>query len=704
MGRVPLSISRAHRAAVGVTAAPSPGIALMQAPRNDSADAAFDADQAAQTAAWFRSPAGHAAATAALGGQAARDLPNTQGDVEAYNPGTTLGAPPERLDHRSRRMAVEALGLLGLPSLAHGFTALQSGDYRGATANFLAGGLPLLAPKALHGGMRELPAPLRNVERAPADAELPSLGKRLDDLSTVINDSGSPFDSWIGMRGDTMDEGPSRREMLDDLIRRQRTIDGSYPIGNGQTLDFASTESQPSINDLIEAGSNPETASGLPGALGEYLGHFGVGSSAENTPILARSTGPRDMPPWLSWLRRNQPPAEPVTPIPVNPTREIARAADGSVLPVRPAEPFRQSLVGGSEDLRGAAGLGRNDSPYLAALRAQGFDVDTPLYHGSPGPAEGDLRPSRAFAGTWTKPEISLTTDPANIANHYASQARNGGSLDQFDEGAAIYPVFARNAQHIGGPEAEYVVRNSGDVRPAFGPDFSQPGTSTPWPEGIFTQGEPGDRLGNAPRASDLRSRHDPFHSPTQVLSDGGAAHGEQWIDAYRGLQQPYDPTVDAAAARRGDPLWFHSDPQSAGTYATPRGPVDFEASPNILPSKLRLGRVLRLDAKGQSHAYLPVTAADFAVLRPELARMAEESGLSVRQITSTDEVAEAARRLGYDSIEIRNVSDDVGAGGKPGTVYGVFSPENVRSRFESELPNKDQRSLLSRPDPKGRK
>jgi GNAT superfamily N-acetyltransferase len=40
---------------------------------------------------------------------------------------------------------------------------------------------------------------------------------------------------------------------------------------------------------------------------------------------------------------------------PQSPPREIARAADGSVLPVRPAEPFRQSHVGGSEDLLAAA-------------------------------------------------------------------------------------------------------------------------------------------------------------------------------------------------------------------------------------------------------------------------------------------------------------------------------------------------------------
>ena len=48
---------------------------------------------------------------------------------------------------------------------------------------------------------------------------------------------------------------------------------------------------------------------------------------------------------------------EPLPRLPTPPPREIGRASDGSVLPIRPAQPFRQSFVGGSRDLNEAAGM-----------------------------------------------------------------------------------------------------------------------------------------------------------------------------------------------------------------------------------------------------------------------------------------------------------------------------------------------------------
>ena len=96
--------------------------------------------------------------------------------------------------------------------------------------------------------------------------------------------------------------------------------------------------------------SADEAGAALPDIALGGLGVLGMlGGSGESL------SGPRAVP------RLPRMSAEPVTPLPVNPTRELGRAADGSVLPVRPAQPFRQSFVGGSGDLRNAAAMGGND-------------------------------------------------------------------------------------------------------------------------------------------------------------------------------------------------------------------------------------------------------------------------------------------------------------------------------------------------------
>jgi hypothetical protein len=69
-----------------------------------------------------------------------------------------------------------------------------------------------------------------------------------------------------------------RAAQLPELIRRQRSLDGSYG-------GVAPDNSVP-LEDILDVARNPETARVLPDALGEYLGHFGVGGSAEHAPLL----------------------------------------------------------------------------------------------------------------------------------------------------------------------------------------------------------------------------------------------------------------------------------------------------------------------------------------------------------------------------------------------------------------------------------
>lgn len=64
------------------------------------------------------------------------------------------------------------------------------------------------------------------------------------------------------------------------------------------------------------------------------------------------------------------------------PPREIA----SNGMTIRPSEPFRTSLVGGSDDLAEAASFGQlpmDEASRMARAREMGFDMDAPLYHGT---------------------------------------------------------------------------------------------------------------------------------------------------------------------------------------------------------------------------------------------------------------------------------------------------------------------------------
>lgn len=111
-------------------------------------------------------------------------------------------------------------------------------------------------------------------------------------------------------------------------------------------------------------------------------------------------------------------------------------------MPIRPAQPFRNSLRGGNDDLAEAAGFGRapdvgggrGGNAYVEQLRAEGFNVDLPLYHGTDRDFAdfdrarvGENYGDRSFG-------ISFTPDPEE-AWRYAGK-RGGGSV--------IRPVYVR--------------------------------------------------------------------------------------------------------------------------------------------------------------------------------------------------------------------------------------------------------------------
>lgn len=107
---------------------------------------------------------------------------------------------------------------------------------------------------------------------------------------------------------------------------------------------------------------------------------------------------------------------------------------------------------------------------------------------------------------------------------------------------------------------------------------------------------------------------------------------------AFRGLSRPYDGN------HKSYYQMFTSSPAEAGEYAmgNPMG------APNVMTALLRKGNNLEVDALGNNFNSIPAHALPDAIrarIRGDYAR--------------TDEVAHAAREMGYDSATIKNVIDN---------------------------------------------
>lgn len=101
--------------------------------------------------------------------------------------------------------------------------------------------------------------------------------RALDDINRHINDEGSPYDDWIGLRGDVLDAGQTRSEMLPDLIGRQRTFEeAANQFGDGPL----------SMDDVMGAGRRGDVD-----ALDASLGDYRVGGKNEGLPLLSAGAG-----------------------------------------------------------------------------------------------------------------------------------------------------------------------------------------------------------------------------------------------------------------------------------------------------------------------------------------------------------------------------------------------------------------------------
>lgn len=108
---------------------------------------------------------------------------------------------------------------------------------------------------------------------------------------------------------------------------------------------------------------------------------------------------------------------------------------------------------------------------------------------------------------------------------------------------------------------------------------------------------------------------------------------------AYRGLTRPYD------GAKTNYYQMFTSNPWEASEYAmaNPMG------RPNVIASYIRKGRNLEIDAMGRP----------FNRVQVQHGKLPADMRGKLDTVSSIDEIAHAARLVGYDTVTVRNVIDN---------------------------------------------
>jgi hypothetical protein len=157
----------------------------------------------------------------------------------------------------------------------------------------------------------------------------------------------------------------------------------------------------------------------------------------------------------------------------------------------------------------------------------------------------------------------------------------------------------------------------------------------------------------------------------------------------YHGTKQAGFPSF--ASRRPGQkppyPIFFTADAEAAATYAHSDEEVPFveslseEPGPGIYRVYLRIAKPLVVNAKGREYYEIPTTGIPAAVR----ANVKEALRASVFDETSTDALAIAAIRLGYDGLIVKNVIDESGGDygrfdAEPTTIYIAFDPLQIKS------------------------
>jgi hypothetical protein len=151
---------------------------------------------------------------------------------------------------------------------------------------------------------------------------------------------------------------------------------------------------------------------------------------------------------------------------------------------------------------------------------------------------------------------------------------------------------------------------------------------------------------------------------------------------------------VPEARGERIRPIWFSSKRSVANTYTDPYRSGDYlNAEPGVRKFVTRSDRPLIVELGADEWDTIPVQKFRRSLPEDKLKEFDEIASRYPEDVASTNKLAEAARRLGFDSVEFKNVVDSYGDLWDPrnpsrfvSNVRAVFNPNQVRyptARFD---------------------
>jgi hypothetical protein len=293
-------------------------------------------------------------------------------------------------------------------------------------------------------------------------------------------------------------------------------------------------------NQIAEAGMAALETTGAPSFArgvrsiqanepGRAAGEFALaGLGLLGTATLPFGGGARAAPPRIPRIQQAMP--EAVEALPNAPPRLPGRATDGSVLPIRPPEPIRQSLVGGSDDLREAAGMRPNAAPSgrtVESLDRLPQRVRTQL----DGAREWARRQPRGGTASGLDDEqafhsyIDLTQADIDAGVHHQI-VRALGRMTNFEWGVALN---GNRAQLTSNASPFWTPTFHRQMRPEGIEEFTHyHTTNAPLSPGDLAAADQYQRMSAVARNGriDMRWPDDMFGQPSRAAPDGRSAQG----------------------------------------------------------------------------------------------------------------------------------------------------------------------------------
>lgn len=340
---------------------------------------------------------------------------------------------------------------------------------------------------------------------------------------------------------------------------------------------------------------------------------------------------------------------EPVTRLPVNPTREIGQNG----LPIRPPEPFRNSLRGSNDDLAEAAGM-----------RRSGDDAG-----GSrPMPLEGEVMPpSRDLTLPQRASEVELSPEAMRLAAHIERNRRSFENLGRGLNRMADMAGDRADEIRAGLGDAPHI-RPLNDERSAYGLFDARNGELlSEYP----TLSEASDAWMTLHREIEANRRYISKNGPPQIAPPTRTAGAESTPPA-RGESVASEAARGGSAGGSARGVFVMDEHPNApndgvlrlttnpdGGYQAQIGTIEFERTPQGLRI---VNTVVKPEYRNQQQG---------VALYEELVRRADAEGLPV---IADRNVSPDARRV-YDALERRGYQVARDAEGKPTAVRPPAQP-----------------------------